>query len=73
MRYMLLIYKDEKTWGETCYNIVEANGDSTNVTWAIHGPSPYMSKVMGIFLNMDRMIGKDFETGLAALKTVTEK
>jgi carbon monoxide dehydrogenase subunit G len=59
------------------HNIVdftlEANGDSTNVTWAIHGPSPYMSKVMGIFLNMDRMIGKDFETGLAALKTVTEK
>jgi hypothetical protein len=32
-----------------------------------------MSKVMGMFLSMDRMIGEDFETGLAALKTVTEK
>jgi carbon monoxide dehydrogenase subunit G len=59
------------------HNIVdftlEANGDSTNVTWAIHGPSPFISKVIGIFCNMDRMIGKDFEAGLADLKTIAEK
>jgi hypothetical protein len=59
------------------HNIVEftleARGDSTNVTWAMHGPSPYLSKVIGIFINMDRMIGKDFETGLSNLKTVAEK
>lgn len=58
------------------HNIVdftlEPKGDSTDVTWALHGPSPYISKVMGIFLNMDNMIGKDFETGLANLKTVAE-
>ena len=58
------------------HNIVEftlePNGDSTHVTWAIHGPSPYISKVMGIFINMDSMIGKDFEAGLANLKTVAE-
>jgi hypothetical protein len=34
MRYMLLIYKDEKTWGETCYNIVEAQ----NLDEAISSP-----------------------------------
>ena len=58
------------------HNIVdftlEPKGDATDVTWAMHGPSPYISKIMGIFFNMDRMIGKDFETGLANLKTVAE-
>ena len=52
---------------------MEPKGDSTNVTWGMHGPSPYISKVIGIFINMDSMIGKDFETGLANLKTVAEK
>ena len=59
------------------HNIVdftlETRGNSTQVTWAIHGPSPFISKVMGIVLNMDKMIGKDFEAGLAALKTVSEQ
>ena len=39
----------------------------------MHGPSPYIAKLMGIFFNMDQMIGKDFETGLANLKAATEK
>jgi uncharacterized protein YndB with AHSA1/START domain len=47
-------------------------GGATNVTWVMHGPAPFMSKVMQVFMNMDRMIGKDFETGLANLKTITE-
>jgi uncharacterized protein YndB with AHSA1/START domain len=59
------------------HNIVEftlePKGDSTNVTWAMDGPSPYIAKLMGVFFNMDRMIGKDFETGLGNLKTVAEK
>jgi K+-transporting ATPase KdpF subunit len=59
------------------HNIVdftlEPRGDSTQVTWAIHGPSPFISKVMGIVFNMDKMIGKDFEAGLAALKSVSEQ
>jgi uncharacterized protein YndB with AHSA1/START domain len=44
----------------------------TTVSWAMFGPSPYISKLMGIFLNMDRMIGGQFELGLAAMKTVAE-
>ena len=48
-------------------------GDATEVTWAMSGPSPYISKVMQVFCNMDAMIGQYFETGLASLKTVTEK
>jgi uncharacterized protein YndB with AHSA1/START domain len=48
-------------------------GDATNLTWLMHGPAPFMSKLMQVFMNMDRMIGKDFEAGLANLKQATEK
>ena len=48
-------------------------GDVTNVTWVMHGPAVLMSRVMQVFINMDRMIGKDFEVGLANLKKLTEK
>ena len=37
------------------------------------GPANLMSKVMQVFMSFDKMIGKDFETGLASLKQLTEK
>jgi uncharacterized protein YndB with AHSA1/START domain len=52
---------------------IERAGDSTTVTWAMFGPSPYLSKVMGLVFGMDKMIGGQFETGLANLKAITEK
>jgi uncharacterized protein YndB with AHSA1/START domain len=42
-------------------------GGATNVIWVMHGPAPFMSKVMQVFMNMDRMIGRDFETGLSPI------
>jgi uncharacterized protein YndB with AHSA1/START domain len=45
----------------------------THLTWEMYGPAPFMSKVMQVFMNMDTVIGKDFETGLANLKRLTEK
>jgi len=58
------------------HNVVEftlrPQDDATHVTWTMHGPSPYISKLMGIFFSMDKMIGKDFEAGLVGLKTVAE-
>jgi uncharacterized protein YndB with AHSA1/START domain len=58
------------------HNIAEftlaPKGSSTDVTWAIHGPNRYIGKVMSLFFSMDSMIGKEFETGLANLKTVAE-
>src|ERR1700693_1443567 len=41
---------------------------TTNVTWLMHGPAPFMSRLMQVFMNIDHMIGKDFEVGLANLK-----
>ena len=48
-------------------------GDATDVTWLMHGPARFISKVMQVFMNLDNMIGKDFEAGLANLKRLTEK
>ena len=47
-------------------------GDSTQLNWAMRGPTPFISKLMQVFVSMDSMIGKDFEQGLANLKAVTE-
>ena len=48
-------------------------GDVTNLTWTMHGPAVFMTKVMQLFINLDHMIGKDFEVGLANLKTIAER
>ena len=48
-------------------------GESTEVTWDMQGPANYLSKLIGVFVSMDRMVGGDFEAGLANLKAVAEK
>jgi len=48
-------------------------GNATEVVWAMEGPSPYLSKLMGLFFNMDQLIGNDFEKGLANLKAASER
>lgn len=59
------------------HNTVEftlaGQGDTTNVTWSMQGPTPYFAKIIHVFINMDNMIGKDFEAGLANLKAAAEK
>lgn len=48
-------------------------GEGTQVKWAMQGPAPYATKLMTLFFSMDKMIGKDFEAGLANLKAAAEK
>lgn len=48
-------------------------GQSTRVTWAMHGPVPYLAKIMHLFFDMDRMVGQDFEEGLAFLAAEAAK
>ncbi len=52
---------------------LEPKGELTTVSWTMSGPSDFMTKLMGLVVSMDRMIGKDFETGLANMKAVAEK
>ncbi len=46
---------------------------TTEVTWLMRGPAPFVSKLMSVFVDMDKIIGKDFEAGLTNLKAVAEK
>jgi uncharacterized protein YndB with AHSA1/START domain len=52
---------------------MEPRNDGTVVTWAMYGSASLMMKVMGLFMNMDNMIGNDFAAGLASLKAAAEK
>jgi hypothetical protein len=52
---------------------LRGDGADTTVEWEMKGPAPFASKLMQVFMNMDRMIGADFELGLASLKRVAER
>jgi uncharacterized protein YndB with AHSA1/START domain len=51
---------------------LEPEGKSTDVRWEMFGPSTFVTKLMGVFMSMDKMIGRDFEKGLAAIKSQAE-
>jgi uncharacterized protein YndB with AHSA1/START domain len=51
---------------------LEPAGALTKVAWTMHGTNLYVMKVMSVFVNMDRMMGSHFETGLENLKAVAE-
>jgi hypothetical protein len=48
-------------------------GGGTEMRWVMTGASPFISKLFGVFMNMDQMIGKDFEAGLANIKRLAEQ
>lgn len=50
-----------------------SQGKGTEISWAMEGPVPYFAKIIHVFINMDEMVGRDFEAGLANLKTLAEK
>jgi len=50
------------------FHEVEPKGGATAVTWDMQGPTPFFAKIIHVFLDMDKMVGNDFETGLANLK-----
>jgi uncharacterized protein YndB with AHSA1/START domain len=56
---------------DTVFTLAPAGG-GTQVNWAMHGTKNFVFKLMGIFMNMDKMVGADFERGLANLKAVAE-
>lgn len=50
-----------------------AQSGETKVTQSMYGPNTYISKVMGIFFSMEKIIGEKYEEGLASLKEIAEK
>lgn len=49
------------------------DGKGTRVTWAMFGPQPLLGKVMSVVMNCDKMVGQNFEDGLASLKALAEQ
>lgn len=52
---------------------LEPQGDATRVTWDMQGSVPYVAKLFHVFIDVDKMVGSDFEAGLAKLKAVAER
>ncbi|MGB8598748.1 MAG: SRPBCC family protein [Burkholderiales bacterium] len=52
---------------------LERQGGATKVVHAMHGPSPFISKLMSLVFNMEKMVGPKFEEGLASIKAIAEK
>jgi len=52
--------------------LFKSDGNQTVVTWTMTGKSNFFFKIFGLFMNCDNMVGKDFEKGLASLKSVSE-
>ncbi len=50
----------------------DQKGDVTTVTWAMEGNNNFVGKAFSTFVDMDKMIGSDFEKGLKALKEIAE-
>ena len=46
---------------------VVANDAASEVVWVMYGESPFASRIMSIFIDLDKMVGKDFEAGLVNL------
>jgi len=63
-----------KPWQAT--NVTEfvfkPEGEKTNVTWTMSGHNNFAGKAFGMLMNMDKMIGNDFEKGLAQMKAAAE-
>lgn len=59
------------------HNVVEftmlPKGDATEVRWDMRGATPYLAKIVHLFVDIDRMVGRDFEAGLANLKALAER
>ncbi len=49
------------------------NGRTTNMKWEMRGHRPFLFRVMGMFFNMDKIVGGDFENGLNNLREIVEK
>jgi hypothetical protein len=55
------------------FRLEPATGGGTEVSWSMKGPTPFMGKIIHVFIDMDKMVGRDFEAGLANIKAVAEK
>ena len=68
----LQFIKPFKSSNTTTFVLDERDG-ATQVSWRMVGPKTLMTRVMGVFMSMDKMVGRDFERGLAQLSEAATK
>lgn len=64
--------KPMKAQNDIVFSLTPAE-DATEVTWAMQGKIPFIGKIMHLLVSMDKMVGRDFESGLANLKSIAEQ
>ena len=72
IRFKLEFFKPFAATNSAEFSFKEEGG-RTAVTWSMRGQNNFIGKAMGVVFDFDRMIGADFEAGLASLKTIVEK
>jgi len=71
IRFKLEFFKPMAGVSDTLFTF-QPQGNQTAVTWAMSGKNNFIAKAFCLFMNMDKMIGGQFEKGLADLKVVAE-
>lgn len=69
----LRFLKPFKSTSNAYMTVNEVDKDTTKVVWGFSGKNKFPMSIMMLFMNMDKMVGKDFEEGLASLKEILEK
>jgi hypothetical protein len=72
LRLRLEFIKPFAAVASTQFIVVPESGGGVTATWSMDGTNNLMAKIFGIFMNMDKMIGGDFEKGLGKLKQISE-
>jgi uncharacterized protein YndB with AHSA1/START domain len=72
LQLALQFLKPFKSSSTTTFTLDERDG-ATQVTWCMVGPKTFMTRVMGVFMSMDKMVGRDFEKGLKQLGEAATK
>lgn len=70
--YQLEFFEPWESTATTALALEQRAGEDVRVTWTMEGNNGFVEKAFGLFMDMDGMIGADFEKGLADLKTVAE-
>lgn len=65
--------KPFEAYNQVEFKLQPEGAGATRVTWAMQGPVPYLTRIAHLVFNMDRMVGQDFEEGLANLQAVAQK
>ncbi len=70
--FRLEFLKPHQSVATTGFQLVP-DGSATKVSWNMEGKLSFMEKLVGVFMDMEGMIAKDFDAGLAGIKAIAER